>query len=138
MLKDGTLPPGMVFEDDNIRRYDPRLDPKRAEKGAAASRDARDYPATSASHSWQEASDKFSKEARELKKQANQPRQTASKRKAGKTQNLNSSHTNLNATHEAGGYSTHPLQQTMGTTADPYALDGLGTRTGTAYALHTF
>lgn len=53
MLKDGTLPPGMKFEDDNIRRYDPRLDPRRAEKGTfPAGKDARDYPPTSASHSW--------------------------------------------------------------------------------------
>ena len=52
MLKDGTLPPGMKFEDDNIRRYDPRFDPRRAEKGTLpAGKDARDYPPASASHS---------------------------------------------------------------------------------------
>ena len=93
------MPPGMKFEDDKIRRYDPRLDLKRAEKGTVpVSKDPRDFPLSSASHGWQEASDKFSKEARELKKQNQQPNKT-SKRK-GKLPNLNSSHANLNATQE--------------------------------------
>lgn len=144
MLKDGTLPPGMKFEDDNIRRYDPRFDPRRAEKGTLpAGKDARDYPPASASHSWQEASDKFSKEARGLKKQSNQPSTTAPKRK-GKQPNLNSSHTNLNATQELGAYSTHPLQQTANVTAhagnnDPNSADYLAAsmQPGSALMMNT-
>jgi hypothetical protein len=33
MLKDGSLPPDMKFEDDNVMVYDPRIDSKSHDKG---------------------------------------------------------------------------------------------------------
>lgn len=78
MLKDGTLPPNMKFEDDNIRRYDPR----RSDKGQMPSI-GKDY-VSPATQSWMDQSDKFSKDARDLKKQLNQGGKLMSKRKPGK------------------------------------------------------
>jgi len=126
MLKEGTLPPGMKFEDDNILKYDPRYDPKRAEKASmlgARDKDLLDYKTqTSASHKWQEESDRFSKDARELKRLGNQPGKSMSKRKVGKAQALNSSQTNLNGTQEpgSGAYNSQPAQ------GFPYAAQATG------------
>lgn len=131
MLKEGTLPPGMKFEDDNILKYDPRYDPKRAEKASmlgAKDKDILDYKTqTSASHKWQEESDRFSKDARELKRLGNQPGKSMSKRKAGKAQAFSSSQTNLNGGQEpgSGAYNSQPAGFTHAATAMAQAAAGL-------------
>ena len=58
MLKDGTLPPGMKFEDDNINRYDPRIDPKGLDKGQMPNIGK----FTGAVQNWIQSSDAYSKE----------------------------------------------------------------------------
>ena len=59
MLKDGTLPPGMKFEDDNISRYDPRIDPKGHDKGQMSTNSDKKIPV--AIQQWIQLSDNFSK-----------------------------------------------------------------------------
>ena len=69
MLKDGTLPSFLKFEDDNIRRYDPRFDPRRSEKGQMPQiSNIKDNYITPATQGWIDQSDKFSKDARDLRK----------------------------------------------------------------------
>lgn len=63
----------MKFEDDNIRKYDPRFDPKRYEKGQQMPQitNVKDHYNTPATASWLDSSDKFSKEAKDQRKSSN-------------------------------------------------------------------